>query len=35
MKVCTVEDCLPVILVDQTQFCIEKVSLNSNFLDVA
>ncbi|VIO86688.1 Uncharacterized protein BM_BM5275 [Brugia malayi] len=24
MKVCTVEDCLPVILVDQTQFCIEK-----------
>uniref|UniRef100_A0A1I8E8W2 Fibronectin type-III domain-containing protein n=1 Tax=Wuchereria bancrofti TaxID=6293 RepID=A0A1I8E8W2_WUCBA len=24
MKVCTVEDYLPVILVDQTQFCIEK-----------
>ncbi|CAG9541102.1 unnamed protein product [Cercopithifilaria johnstoni] len=24
MKVCTVEDYLPVILIDQTQFCIEK-----------
>lgn len=34
MRVCTVGDYLPVILIDQTQSCIEKISLNFNFANV-